>query len=122
MYGYARQEQLTRSIAWIARSPLAVTVNGHPNVYLICRVSPDGSRMAIGLQNAHLDPIVRPVFRLEGSIKIGPQIEILPADGDKTITTEDFIYTRNGDYGYLTMNFTVPAMGFIGIGLMTGRS
>ncbi|HUW84812.1 MAG TPA: hypothetical protein VMZ31_18675 [Phycisphaerae bacterium] len=116
LFDYARQEQLTRCIAWVGRRPLAATVNGQPDVHVICRMSPDRRRMAIVVQNAHLDAVERPTLRLDPAITIGDTIELLTPDGEAPEHTRSFRYEADGEYGYLRLDCTLPAMGLLAVG------
>jgi len=118
VYNYARQEQLTRCFAWLNHRPLAAVLNGCPDVNLLCRMEPDGSRLAIGIHNHHLDPITNPVIRLAPDIAVRRSIELLQADhehAEREFTAFD--YVNDGEYGYLSIHVTIPAMGMLSVGL-----
>jgi hypothetical protein len=118
LWNYARQEQLTRCLAWVNRKALPVSVNAVPDAHVMCRVSADGKRMAVAVQNCNLDAVVAPVLRLDPHIQVGQQIELLLPDADEASTTSDFTYKNDGIYGYLALNVTLPAMGLLGVGLV----
>lgn len=117
LWNYARQEQLTRCLAWVNRKVLPVSVNAVPDAHVMCRVSADGKRIAVALQNCNLDLIKNPVLRLAPDIPVGKQLEILLPDADEASTTTDFTYKNDGTYGYLALKVTIPAMGLLGVGL-----
>ncbi|MCD9025553.1 hypothetical protein [Cohnella silvisoli] len=117
VYNYARQEQLTRCLAWVNRVPVAVTVNGHPDVRVICRKKLGGARLAIGIQNNHLDPIRNPVLRLDPSIVVGESIELLMPETTQARLSSDFEYRNDGTYGYLKIRCSIPSMGLLSVGI-----
>lgn len=117
LYNYARQEQLTRCIGWVNRKTLTVSVNGLPDVHVICRICPEGKRIAIAIQNCHLDIVKNPVLRIDPQIKIGESIELIPPDGKEILSTKNFEYRNDGNYGYLNLCCEIPPMGMLGVGL-----
>lgn len=112
---YARQEQLARCCAWLNRQPLTVTANGYPDLHVICRESADGNEIAIGIQNTHLDPIEDVVLRLNPRIRVGKQIQVLYPDAGQPVETDQFIYTNDGNYGYLTVKGTIAPMSLLSV-------
>ena len=122
MLNYARKEQLVRSIDWVGRSSLMVSVGGTPDLHVICRISPDGTRMAVALQNAHLDPVTRPVLRLDPRIVVQGPVELLQADAEEPIPSAEYRYWKDDNCGYLMLEASIPPMGLLGIGLsLIGR-
>ena len=109
---------MSRSFAWIGRKPLTVTVNGHPNLHIICRVAPDNSRIAIAIQNTHLDPVNGVTLRLSPDIYIGDEIEILLPSAAQKKKYGGFTYRNDGTYGYLSIPLSIPPMELLGIGLL----
>ncbi len=114
---YARQEQLTRSLTWVNRRPLAVSVQDIADVHVLCRVSPSRDRLAIAVQNAHSDPIQNPVLRLDPAIEVGKTIELLVPAAGKAQKTSAFKYRNDGEYGHLTVPCTIPSMGMMSVGI-----
>lgn len=117
VYNYARQEQLTRCLTWVNKKPVSVTVNGEPDVHVICRKSPDSNRIAVGIRNSHLDAINRPELRLDPDLAIGKELELLMPEAGNKCMTSDFEYINDGIYGYLKLNCTIPPMGLLSVGL-----
>lgn len=118
LYNYARQEQLTRCLAWVNKKPLPVTVNAQPDMHVICRISPDEKRVAIAVQNCHLDTVKNPVLRLDPQIRVGDVIELLLPDADEAHITDDFFYKNDGTYAHLCIHCLIPPMGMLGVGLV----
>ena len=119
IYNYARQEQMSRCLAWVSRRPLPASVNGYPDVHVICRSSANGDRTAIGLQNMHLDSITDPVIRLDPSIRVGKCIELLlPGSGEKQVVTQGFSCCNDDDYCYLKINCKLQPMEMLCIGII----
>ena len=59
---------------------------------------PDGKRIAIAIQNCHLDTIKNPVLRLNSRNRVGDKIELLLPDADEIIITDDFQYDNDGNW------------------------
>jgi hypothetical protein len=114
---YARQEQLTRTLAWVAHEPLAATAYGHADAHVLCRRSPDGGRIVVGVQNAHLDTIGEVALRLHPAARVSARLEVLLPDAVNVKRTSQFAYFNDGQFGYLTVKYPVPPMGFMGIAL-----
>ena len=108
---YAKQELITRALGWVNRSPLAVSIPGEPDVRLL--VKENGSSTLIAVQVLRLDPLKEPVFRLDPGIDTSGPITLLLPGADVPTPFEDYIYAREGDYGYLTLKTTVPSMGML---------
>jgi len=117
MYNYVRQEQLAHSIAWVGRRPLPVSLHHHPDIHLICRLSPDTSRLVIVLQNLSLDPLVNPEFQLDSSISIEGGIEMLIDESKEPVRMNDYKYSSHGQFGQLKLELTLPSMGFLALAL-----
>ena len=118
LYNYARQEQLTRCFAWVGKKPLPVTVNGYPDVHVICRESPDQDRIAVAIQNCHLDTIEEPVFRLDAGVPVGDRIELLLPGAKKAVISRDFTCSCDDTYKYLKIHHNILPMEMLGIGLV----
>lgn len=117
MLNYARQEQLARSLAWAGREPLRVTVNAQPNVHVISRVSPEGDRLAVAVQNANLDAVENVTLRLDRRIPVGDEIELLLPGAEDAVISRDFQYEQDGEYGNLTIRQVIPPMEMLSIGI-----
>ena len=116
IYGYAKQEQLTECITWAGREPLPVSIR-QPDIHIMCKAAKDGSRIAIAVQNCHLDTLENPVLLLNPGIKTGSKIELMLPDAERTVLSSDFEYKSDGKYGYLEIRCLVHPLGFLGIGL-----
>lgn len=64
--GYFMQHFMLDAIAWIAARPLPAVCRDEPDLYLLCKRSADGGRLAVGLFNCSADSILEPVIRLDG--------------------------------------------------------
>lgn len=61
---YSRAAELQKTMAGFFGTPLPVTVEGHPFLYLMCRESSDRSELAVTFINAFPDEIDSPVLTL----------------------------------------------------------
>lgn len=114
LFNYVRQEQFTRCVAWLGRKSLPVTMNGYPDLHLICKINPAG-HYAVGIHNTHLDPIVNPVLRIASSVPIPEKIKLLLPDATLTSETSDYSLQKKEDYCELRIKTTVPSMGLLGV-------
>lgn len=117
MYNYLRQEQLARSLAWIGRKPLPATIHHHPDTYLICRLSPEGDRLVIVMQNLSLDPVINPLFQLDPTAVIKGNMELLLDGATAPVRVEDYKYTNDSHFGYLKLELVLKPMGFMALAI-----
>ncbi len=116
LYNYARQEQLANCIGWLGRKPLMVSLNGSPDLHLICKKAQDGCH-AIGIHNTHLDPITDPALSLDAGLRIPQKIQLLLPDAKEVVETDDFNVMAKGERNILTVKTVIPSMGMLGIKL-----
>lgn len=64
--GYYLQSLMTESVEWIAGERLPAVCGKNPELYLLCKKSEDGRRMAVGLFNCFADSVLDPVITLDG--------------------------------------------------------
>lgn len=123
VYNYARQEQMSRCLAWVNRKPLPVSVNGYPDIRVSCRISPAGERVAISLQNLHLDPLVDPVFKVDASYHPGTSLELLfPGSNERIRVQEGFTFQQFEGYNELKIHCKIQPMQMLGIGLEVDKA
>ena len=65
--GYYLQTLMTESVEWIAGERLPAVCAKNPELYLLCKKSEDGRRMAVGLFNCFADSVLDPVIKLDGT-------------------------------------------------------
>jgi len=65
--GYYLQTLMTESVEWIAGARLPASCAKNPDLYMLCKKTQDGRRMAVGLFNCFADSVLDPVIRLDGA-------------------------------------------------------
>ena len=63
--GYHMQRIYTEAYEWISGEKLPASSEKNPDLYLLCKKSEDGKKMAVGLFNCHADSVLDPVVVLD---------------------------------------------------------
>lgn len=117
VYNYARQEQMVRCIQWVGKDSLWVSAGEHPDMHVICMQSRDGKRLAVALQNLHLDPVKHPVIHISKHVKIGESLDLLMPDSAEVIPFDDFTCKNERDWLQVKLNTVIPPMGMLCIAM-----
>ena len=84
---------------------------------MISRISPEGDRLAVAVQNANLDAVENVTLRLDRRIPVGDEIELLLPGAEKAVMSRDFCYEQDGEYGNLTIRQVIPPMEMLSTGI-----
>jgi hypothetical protein len=82
-------------------------------------VKKNANSTLIAVQALRLDPLKDPVFRLDPRIDISGPITLLMPGAEAPVVTEDYSYSKDEEWGYLTLKTVVPSMGMLCIKIET---
>ena len=63
--GYLIQRAMTEGVEWVAKKPLPIKCEGHPQLYVMCRQSEKG--LSVGLFNCFPDTVFSPTLTLDNA-------------------------------------------------------
>jgi hypothetical protein len=117
MLHHARRYQLHRLLEWVARHPLAATVDA-PNAQVMVRQH--AGRTVITVLNGSLDPLV-PMLRLDPRLGRPDTVSLLGPEGDG-IDLIPASWGRDGEALTLALPCTLACLGFCAVAIPAPRA
>ena len=93
LQGYLSQGAAIEGVEWISRKPLPAKIQGHPQLYLLCKQ--DQGKLTVGLFNCHADRIFAPVITLDQTYS---SADYLNTDG--TLSGNTLTLSELGAYSF----------------------